>query len=771
MAIIEIDGKKLEADAGAMIIEVADAAGISIPRFCYHKKLTIAANCRMCLVEVEKSKKPLPACATPITDGMKVFTQSPMAISAQKAVMEFLLINHPLDCPICDQGGECELQDVSMGYGGGASRYTEEKRSVNDENLGPLVATEMTRCIHCTRCLRFCEEIGGLRELGGTYRGEKREISTYVGKSLVSEISGNIIDLCPVGALTNKPYRYTARTWELQQVASVSPHDCWGSAMAYHVRRNDVMRAVPKEQETINESWISDRDRYSYLGLRTADRLQQPQIKENGEWKAVDWETALTVAVKRLQAVIKSKNAEALGALCHPSSTTEEAYLLQKLLRALGSNHIDHRITETDVADQASLGLYPQLGIAIPELEQQQTLLLIGYNAQREQPLAAVRLRKASLNGAAIYAVNPIKLTYRFALKHQAVLGQQSLVAYLTAVVAALKQPTATHDVTILQLADQLKSAEKSHIIIGALAQHHPEASTIRALVAQIAELTGATFGVVTHGANSAGAWLAGAIPHRREAGHAVEKAGLSAQQMLQAPRSAYILMGLEPADMANPALMQQAMSTAETVIALSSYDSDALRQVADVLLPLAPASETAGTYVNINGTQQTVTSAVLPFGESRPGWKILRVLANLLNLPGFEYEAAAEIHDELQAALKQPGTREANSFVPAVKPTVTHELQRITEWALYGVDPLVRRASALQQAASADKAVVRIHSTLASQLKLKAEQIVTVRQGDASAQLALEIADDVPPHCVWIPAGMAETAMLGEPFGGVTLC
>jgi len=504
MATIEIDGKTFETDNGKMIIEVADEAGIYIPRFCYHKKLSVAANCRMCLVEVENGRKPVPACATPITNGMKVFTRSEEAIRSQKAVMEFLLINHPLDCPICDQGGECELQDISMGFGADESEYTESKRAVEDDDLGPLISTEMTRCIHCTRCVRFGDEVAGVRELGATGRGENMQIGTYIKHSITSEVSGNVIDLCPVGALTSKPYRFTARAWEMTQHEGVAPHDCLGSNIHLHVRRNKLMRVVPKENESINETWISDRDRYSYLGVNSQHRAKSPKIKRNGQWETVDWPTALKFAAEGISKVIEQHGPQEMAAFASPSSTLEELYLLQKLMRQLGVQNLDHRLQQIDFRDQAHLPTCPSNTLKYADIERQNTLLLIGCNIHREVPLAGIRVRKMFRNGGKIYAVNAVNYDYHFDVEDQCTVNPLEIPKYLAKIVLALCDDVTNLDESFQKLivglevdntaktiAQALKE-EKATILSGAICENHPQASLIRSLIALINELSGA---------------------------------------------------------------------------------------------------------------------------------------------------------------------------------------------------------------------------------------------------------------------------------------
>ena len=405
---VEVNGVALKAPKGEMIIRVTDANGAYVPRFCYHDKLPIAANCRMCLVEVEKAPKPMPACATPVAEGMKIYTRSPKAIAAQKATMEFLLINHPLDCPICDQGGECELQDLAVGFGRDISRYHERKRVVKDLSLGPLVSTDMTRCIHCTRCVRFGQDIAGIQELGTTGRGENMQIGTYIEHSVDHELSGNIIDLCPVGALNSKPFRFQARAWEMTQHPLVSPHDGFGSRLYGHVLRGQLKRVVPQPCEEINETWIADRDRYSYLGLEAADRLTTPRVRaSNGSWLDSDWETALNVAAKGLQGASQGDSVTGLGCLAHPSSTLEELYLLGRLAQGLGCANIDHRLRQRDFRDQDSDSGAPGLGMALAAVDGLDALFLIGANLRAELPMLAHRVRKAAIRGASVSLLQP----------------------------------------------------------------------------------------------------------------------------------------------------------------------------------------------------------------------------------------------------------------------------------------------------------------------------------------------------------------------------
>lgn len=786
MVEIEIDGKTLQVEPGAMIIEVADKVGISIPRFCYHKKLSIAANCRMCLVEVEKAPKPLPACATPVTAGMKISTISAKAKEAQRSVMEFLLINHPLDCPICDQGGECELQDISLEYGSSISRFTEGKRSVKDDDLGSLIETEMTRCIQCTRCVRFGTEVAGIRELGATGRGENMTITTYVKHSMESELSGNIIDLCPVGALTSKPFRFKARAWELQQTDSIAPHDCIGSNIHIHTLRGKVLRVVPKENEKINEMWLSDRDRFSYAGLSHEDRLHKPLVKINGQWQETDWIGAFTTVVAGLNKVKQEYGAEQIAALASPNSTAEEFYLLQKLMRSLGSNNIDHRLQQTDVSDQEFLPLYPGLEFDLEELENQDLIFLIGSNIQREQPIAGHRIRKATLRGAQVISLNVSDYAVNFDQTDRMIISPAKLVRSLAGITKALGNlsnieltpqardllqnihPTASEQV----FAELLKNNKNTALLLGALAQNHPEAATLRSLSQLIAKLIGAKIGYFTPGANSAGAWLAGVIPHRLPGGARLENPGLAANEALAQKLKAYLLLNAEPElDCANSLLASTALVEAEFVVALSCFKTEHLLQYANVILPTAAFSETAGTYVNITGNWQSFAAAANPPGEARPAWKILRVLANQLNIPGFEYSSAEEIQLELAEIAKHVSPLTEQWYCPAkINENNVTGLTRITEWPIYAVDALVRRSEPLQKAASNDPVAVWINPNLAERLQLVEGKIVTITQQQAQVRLPLIISSRIPDDCVFIPAGRNETAGLGSIFGAVEI-
>jgi NADH-quinone oxidoreductase subunit G len=710
---IEVDGVPRQARKGEMIIQATDAAGIYVPRFCYHEKLSIAANCRMCLVEVEKAPKPLPACATPVAEGMKIFTKSPRAISAQKATMEFLLINHPLDCPICDQGGECELQDLAMGFGSSVSRYTERKRVVRDTSIGPLVSTDMTRCIHCTRCVRFGQEIAGIQELGTIGRGESTQISTYVEHTVDHELSGNIIDLCPVGALNNKPYRYRARAWEMSQHALVSPHDCVGTNLYGHVLRGRLMRVVPRENEQINETWIADRDRYSCEGLYAADRAAKPMVRRDGQWQETDWETALEAAAEGLKAGAQAGGDNGLGCLVSPAATLEEQYLAARLTRALGSQNVDHRLRRRDFRDQAGDPAVPTLGCSIAELASASAVLVVGSDLRSEVPLLAHRIRQAAVRGGAqVSLINPAHCELLFPVAAELLSNgygmAQNLAAVLSSALALRSRPVPEllrpamdginagpqHE----QAARQLLGDGLRLILLGGIAQRHVAYSELRSLAAALAEATGARLGYLPEGGNAVGAALAGATPHRGVGGRPVARPGLDAAQMLDRELAACLLVGgIESEDLALTPGARSALRAARCVVAPTPYAGEEQREIAHVILPVAAFAETSGTWVNIEGRWQSVAGAARPPGEARPAWKVLRVLGNLLGLEGFEYQSSEDVRDELRREIG------AGAVEPAPTRFAPGRLAALDSYApvgIYRVDPVVRRSTPLQQTA-----------------------------------------------------------------------
>jgi len=695
---ITVDGVPVKAKKGEMLIRVTDANEVYVPRFCYHEKLPVAANCRMCLVEVEKAPKPMPACATPVMDGMIVHTKSPKAIAAQKSVMEFLLINHPLDCPICDQGGECELQDLAVGYGRDISRFNERKRVVKDKNLGPLVSTDMTRCIHCTRCVRFGQDIAGFPELGTTSRGEHNEIGTYVEKSVDHELSGNIIDLCPVGALNSKPFRFRARAWEMEQVPLVSPHDGLGTNTYGHVLRGRLMRVVPRQNEAINECWIADRDRFSYEGIYSNDRLKKPMVRgTDGAWRETDWQSALEAAANGLKGVA----ADRLGILAGASNTVEEYTLLAQVAAGLGTANIDHRLRQLDFSADAADPALPSLGGAIADVDALQGLLVVGANLRRELPLLAHRVRKAATAGAKVWFVNPAKFEYLFPVADQIVAAPGGQLAELNALLSAagasaIGTLTATVTERHKAIVEGLRGASRKAIWLGALALRHPQYSALRAAVRALAAATGAQVGVLAEGGNAAGAHLAGVLPHRAAGGVTRARGGLNAGTMLSAPLDAYLLWDFEPgADTLLPRALET-LRAAKFVVAATPYVTDELKSVAHVLLPIGSFAETSGTYVNLEGQWQSFAGAAVPVGEARPGWKVLRVLGNLLGFEGFEALSSEDVRDALRKLVESnaaPLPQAATAVASNPPATVT-----VTDLPMYQGDAILRRATALQR-------------------------------------------------------------------------
>jgi NADH-quinone oxidoreductase subunit G len=775
---LEIDGRKVEVPQGATVMDAANQLGIFIPYFCYHKKLSIAANCRMCLVEVEKAPKPLPACATPVTPGMKVQTHSAAAKKAQNGVMEFLLINHPLDCPICDQGGECQLQDLAVGYGGSASRYDEPKRVVPNKNLGPLIATDMTRCIHCTRCVRFGEEIAGIQELGMANRGEHAEILAFVGRTVDSELSGNVIDLCPVGALTSKPFRYTARTWELSRRRSVSPHDGLGANLVVQVKNDRVMRVLPRENDDVNECWLADRDRFSYEGLNAEERLTQPMIRRGEQWVATDWQAALEHAAEALQRVRREHGADALGALVSPHSTLEELYLAQKLVRALGSGNIDHRLRQADFSLDGGEGGIPWLGQPVAALSRLKSMLVVGSTLRKEQPLLAHRLRGAVKRGAALHVVNPVGDGLLTDVATELLVAPDRMVVALAQIARALasRMPGrlapeieralagVAADAQAARIAESLAAGAPAAVLLGALAQHHPRYGALRVLAQAIGELSGASVGVLGEAANSVGAWLAGAVPHRgARSGAAL--AGLNARQMLESPRRALLLLNLEPElDAYDAALARRAISKADAVVALTAYRGPALDR-AHVLLPIAPFTETSGTFVSMEGRAQSFAAVVRPRGDARPAWKVLRVLGNLLELSGFDHASSDEVRAEALGGGDDLAGLLDNRVLPGGAldiPGAGAGLQRVGEVPIYQLDPIVRRARSLQLTRDAAAPVAAMHGALLERLGLRSGERVRVRQGGGAAELEAVRDDRLPDGCVRVAGAHPATAGLG---------
>ena len=738
---VQIDGRTIEVPHGTSVIEAANRLDIYIPHFCYHEKLSVAANCRMCLVEIEKAPKPMPACATPATDGMKVWTHSPVAKKAQNGVMEFLLINHPLDCPICDQGGECQLQDLAVGYGGSASRYQEEKRVVPAKPLGPLVAAEeMTRCIQCTRCVRFGQEIAGVMELGLAGRGEKAEIVSFVGRTVDSELSGNMIDLCPVGALTSRPFRFAARTWELARRKSVSPHDGLGSNLLVQVKQNRVMRVLPLENEEVNECWLSDKDRFSYEALNSPERLTMPMVKREGRWVEADWQQALEAVV----AGLKAAGAD-IGVLATAHSTLEELYLAGKLARALGAS-ADYRLRQSDFSADGHLQGIPWLGMPIADLARLDRVLLIGSFLRKDQPLIAHRLRQAARKGAQISVLHSVDDDLLMPLANRQIVSPTELPAALAALANG-------------PIGASLKSGRAAAILLGNFAQQHPAAAQIHALAQQLADSVGAKLGVLGEAANSIGGALAG-LP-----------TASTARAMLEEPRRAYLLLNAEPElDCADPRAALAALGKAQFVVAMSAFRHAAM-EYAHVLLPIAPFTETAGTFVSMEGRVQSFHPAVRTPGDARPAWKVLRVLGSMLGVQGFDYDSIDEVRTDCLGGRDVPSLLSNRTSVPAGRHSqFLPGLKRIADVPIYFADALARRAPSLQKTNDAAPPRCWMNRALLGSLEVSPGQPVLVRQGSGEARLEAALDERLPDGCVRVAAAHPSTAGLGAMFGSLSV-
>jgi NADH-quinone oxidoreductase subunit G len=777
MAKLEIDGRTVEVPDNSMIMDATAKLGIYVPHFCYHRKLSIAANCRMCLVQVEKAPKPLPACATPVTEGMKVFTHSDAAIKAQKGVMEFLLINHPLDCPICDQGGECQLQDLAVGYGGSSSRYGEDKRVVSNKELGPLVsAEEMTRCIHCTRCVRFGQEIAGVMELGMGGRGEHSEIMPFVARTVDSELSGNMIDVCPVGALTSKPFRYSARTWELARRKSIAPHDSLGSNLVVQVKGDRVMRVLPLENEAVNECWLSDRDRFSYEALNSAERLTSPMLKRDGKWQQVDWTTALEFIAGELGRIHAAHGGQAIGALAAPHSTLEELYLLGKLARGLGGGNVDFRLRRSDFSVDGHARGAPWLGMPVADIPTLDRILVIGATLRKEQPLLAQRVRQAVKKRAQFNLVNPVDDDLLMAVANKVIVAPSAMPGLLAQIVKAAAEiksvavPTAVAGVTVeaaaRKIAESLSSGNNRAIFLGNIAQHHPRAGELHRLAQELARIVDAKVGFFGE-ANSVGGHLAGALP---------ANGSMNAAQMLAQPRQAYLLLNAEmDLDTADGLAARAAMHAAELVVVMSAYRN--APDYATVLLPISPFTETAGTFVSSEGRVQSFQGVVRPLGEARPAWKVLRVLGTLLQLPGFEFDSVEGVRAECMGAVGDVASRLDNTVDGAL--TLSNSalagIERIGEIPLYHVDGIVRRAESLQLTRDAQAAFAAMPGALVERLGLGLNDSVRIARSGTSRPggdvvLPYLRDDRLPANSVRIAGALAQTAGLGSLFGEIVL-
>jgi NADH-quinone oxidoreductase subunit G len=773
MVEIEIDGKKVEVLEGSMVMDAANQLGTYIPHFCYHKKLSIAANCRMCLVDVEKAPKPLPACATPVTPGMIVRTHSEKAVRAQKDVMQFLLLNHPLDCPICDQGGECQLQDLAVGYGPSASRYQEEKRVVHAKDVGPLISMkEMSRCIHCTRCVRFGQEIAGVMEFGMLGRGEHSEITSFVGKTVDSELSGNMIDLCPVGALTSKPFRYSARTWELSRRKSVSPHDSLGSNLIVQVKGAKVMRVLPLENESINECWLSDRDRFSYEGLNSEERLTAPMIKQNGQWQTTDWQTALEYVAHGLRNIRHEHGADAIAALATPYSTLEELTLLQKLVRGLGSDNVDFRLRQTDTVNDPAF--IPWLGMPIEAVGQLKRLFVIGAFLRKDHPLLSAKIRGAVARGASLSVLHAVDDDLLMPVANKLIAAPGDWMAQLGEVAVAIAQSKGVAapaevahlqpSATASQIAASLLSGEPGAVLIGNAASQHPHAMQLHAIAQWIAAQSNANFGYTTEAANTVGAYIAKALPSR----------GDNVQALLSEARKAYLLLHVEPElDCADPRTAHAAVNQAEMVVVMSPFKHG--MAFADVLLPVAPFTETAGTFVSAEGRAQSFNGSVKPLGETRPAWKVLRVLGNLLSLDGFSYENSEDIRNEVLGVSTLEGldlTHRLNNHTAITLEPVPQArgLERVADVPVYFSDAIVRRAEALQQTTDARPPRAVLSGALAAKLAVSDGAKVRVSQGTTTIVIDCAVDKGLPDNVVRIAAAHPATAALGPMFGELSV-
>ncbi len=711
-----IDGVELAAPKGSMIIHAADKAGIPIPRFCYHDKLAIAANCRMCLVEVEKMPKPAPACATPVMDGMKVATRSDKALKSQRNVMEFLLVNHPLDCPICDQGGECELQDLSMGYGRSVSRFSERKRVVADEDFGPLVASDMTRCIQCTRCVRFTAEIAGTYELGGMQRGENLQIGTFDGKPLTTELSGNVIDVCPVGALTNKVFRFKARPWELTAKDSLGYHDALGSNLFVHVRRGEVLRAVPRDNEAVNQCWLSDRDRYSHQGLYAEDRARVPLIREGDDFREASWEEALAKAAQ----ILRDNAADDLGMLVHPATSNEEGALLARLADALGTGNLDHRIAQSDLSDGATSEAF---GMPLADIDKAEAIVIVGSQLRYELPLLHERVRQAFRRGAKVHVVNPVDFDFTFDPVSKQIVPPSALADALGKV--------------------DLAGAGNVAVIVGAIAENGPYAAAIRTAAQNFAKANGAALCRIPQGANALGLSRLGVLPATRDA-----------QAMLRDPRSAYVIYGIEPGlDFADQALALQALKGAQ-VVAFSHFACKSTRAVADVILPIGALPEIDATLTNLDGREQRGVAGGKLQGEARAGWRVLRALGAQLQLPGFDFTELAGLRDSVQP-------RSIEVMRSAMQPAAGEGVELVVSQAIYRTDGVVRRAAALQAHPLNVGPRVMMHPEQAAVLGLADGAMAKVGNAAGTATLQVSVNDRAARACVWVESGYGATAPL----------
>lgn len=754
---LELDGKKVQATAGSSILDVAIKEGKYIPHFCYHKKLSIAANCRMCLVEVEKSNKPLPACATPVTEGMKVHTCSEVAVNAQKGVMEFLLINHPLDCPICDQGGECQLQDLAVGYGKSKSRYTEDKRAVINKDIGPLVATEMTRCIHCSRCVRFTDEIAGYQELGMSYRNNHVEVMPFIGKTVNSELSGNIIDICPVGALTSKPFRNIARSWELSRRKTISPHDSLGSNLIAQVDKyNKVVRILPYENEDINECWISDRDRFSYEALYHEDRVTSPMIKQNNEWVKVDWNIALQYAAKSIKGVINDHSVDSIAVFANSSSTTEELFLLQKLMRKLGVNNLDYRMNQSDFRLDGYDNNCNYLGTTLNELLTKKSLLILGSEIRSEQPLMAAKIRKAVKNGMKLYTINYLNEELLCDVGSQLIIDPRHMTYYLSLILKTIDGQKLEDQYidNIINIVESIK--EDGYILIGELAKMQPDYADLISLVQQISSKLGISYGFLLGKSNEIGANLVGFVPHKGPFNTEINNQGQNVNQMLTNQKQCYVLFNTElECDVIDSHLALNVLANASTNLVFTSFVNEHMLSYADVILPITPFTETAGSYINLEGVWQKFNGVTKPLGDSRPGWKVIRALANVLGFEDFIENSIEDIRIQLSSLdklsmLLSNTTKYQASLINSKD--LLNSIIRIGMHNIYFVDSLSRRADSLQQTILAKPKELQLSNELANKFAIKENDLVKLKQNSFTHNFKASIDKKIPATLVILP-------------------
>ena len=754
---IKIDGKALEVKPKTSIIEVADKVGIDIPRFCYHKKLSVAANCRMCLVEVKNFAKPLPACATQVMEGMEISTKSKFTKDTQKSVMEFLLINHPLDCPICDQGGECDLQDTAVAYGASKTRYTEEKRVVFDKNIGPLISTDLTRCIQCTRCVRFLKEVGGMAELGLIGRGEHAEISAYVDKSVESELSGNIIDLCPVGALTSKPFRYSARSWELSRRSTIACHDSLGSNIEAHVKDNIVKRVIPKENESINECWISDRDRFSYEGLNHKDRINLPLKREKNQWKEIDWEEAYELIEKNITD-IDIKKSNKIGIICSPQSTLEEGFLLKKIAKELNTSHIDYRLLEQSFSENNNW-----LGCKIDEIESHDAILVVGSNLKHDQPLLAHRFRRYANKRNNFSIITSYDDFYSTRCLEKVIVNPSAYINYLLMILKQVQLST-KYKINSEVIKNLLKAAKPSNeakriaksllsnkskaIFLGHQILHFDDGDNIKLVAMHIAQAVGATFGLIPGYANSVGL---------NELN--LNTDNISADKILSQSKEAYIIMNFDPLyDYHSPKKINSALKKAKFNLAISPYISDSFKEF-DVVLPMTPFTETSGTFINMEKTIQSFSAVTPPVGQSRPGWKILRVLANFLQLEGFSYDSSEEVKTDAMIEMDKKNEFSLNDFKPS---NIERGLEVLNVVRANDSDMIVRRATSLHQNKNKDQSCCLINPTTMLEEGLIEGQKIKISSSEAEILINVKADDNVCLNAVVIYGKQDETFILG---------